>query len=1030
MKCLAGLFFLLGGLAGCWSAEYSVRTWDVDDGLPESGITDVIQSPDGYLWISTLNSGISRFDGVRFVNYEPATSSELASHGFRRLFYGADGTLWVNGYGNYLATLRAGTFHREYAGSAVVNWLVWTKGGSVVFATKEGQLLEGTSGTNDSWKIVSPAGAGGNARFFADQQANFWYRATNGALGRVSGNIGDEKSEIVFPAGDHSPITTLAGSPDGLIAAGTAQKLLVGTGDHFQDLTPTNGEPAIAIRGLVPDGQGGWWVEANNRLRRCQSQRWIAEAKDWRKQKLNWSRVKWEQPDSLGGLWMAYTDGGLIHVSATGRLSAVTTRDGLPSSRVRTMTQDREGNLWASFERGGLICVRPRVFQSIGSREGLSDIVTTSVCEDSTGAIWIGTLGGTVSRWDHGTCTNFTLPLEGTHCEMTTVYPGTNGDVWIGTHGNGLLLYRDGQFSHVLSLDQVGVNVRGLFVGHDGQVWIASQDGLFCLSNNVLRKILAPKAEDDYPTAVAEGAGGRIWVAMNSGRLVGCDHDEATLFATPDLAIRRRFSSVFEDAHGEVWIGTLGGGLLHFQNGQFAAVTSQDGLPTDTITQVIDGGVDRLWLGSPVGVIAVEKKSLEARLHGTGENLVCHAYGRNDGLPTVGCAGASQPTAWLGHDGRLWFATSKGIASARSQDPDRMQRPPLVVVEGMRVDGETANTIRSGGDSPAAPIRLSPGQHQIEFRYTGLSFNDPERIRFQYMLEGFDPAWIESNERMVSYHQLPPGQYRFRVKAQNSNGMVSPDEASLALIIPPHLWETGWFRLGLLGAILAAVAGSVFGILQARHTRELRQLEHRHTLERERTRIARDIHDDLGASLTRITMLSQSALNKPERSPAVELSRIYQTARSMTNAMDEIVWAINPSHDTLESLAAYFAEFVQEFLAPTGLKFNLEMPLALPAWTISSEVRHNLFLAFKEALNNVVKHAHATEVVITLEVRDQAFVLSVTDDGRGFDAAQTNGAGNGLSNMQRRLKEAGGCWTAQNLPGGGTRVSFEVPVHP
>ena len=240
-----------------------------------------------------------------------------------------------------------------------------------------------------------------------------------------------------------------------------------------------------------------------------------------------------------------------------------------------------------------------------------------------------------------------------------------------------------------------------------------------------------------------------------------------------------------------------------------------------------------------------------------------------------------------------------------------------------------------------------------------------------------------------------------------------------SLIVPPHIWETRWFGFTVVGLILISVAGTVFWILQVRHKRELRALEHRHALERERTRIARDIHDDLGASLTRITMLSQSAMNRlePVKMPGTELSRIYQTARSMTNAMDEIVWAINPSHDTLESLAAYFAEFVQDFLTPTGMKFNLDMPLGLPQWKISSEVRHNLY----PRLQGGVEQRGQTFSGdgggrVAGQCGRTGFVLSVKDNGCGFDMLEpaVNGwnrgvaRGNGLSNMRRRLEELGG----------------------
>jgi signal transduction histidine kinase len=249
----------------------------------------------------------------------------------------------------------------------------------------------------------------------------------------------------------------------------------------------------------------------------------------------------------------------------------------------------------------------------------------------------------------------------------------------------------------------------------------------------------------------------------------------------------------------------------------------------------------------------------------------------------------------------------------------------------------------------------------------------------------------------------------------------------LTFTVLPYFWQTGWFLTMVMIVSLGCVGGGVRYFEKRRLQRQFAQLEHERAVERERARIAKDIHDDLGASLTRIAMLSQSAMNKaePAERPAAELSRIYDTARSMTDAMDEIVWAINPSNDTLESLAAYFAEFVQEFLTPAGVTFRLDIPLTLPRWNISSEVRHNLFLAFKEALNNVVKHSKATEVVVTLEIRGEGFALSVEDNGSGFEPGSGR-QGNGLGNMRRRLEELDGRCIIEGRLGRGTRVSFEL----
>jgi signal transduction histidine kinase len=214
-------------------------------------------------------------------------------------------------------------------------------------------------------------------------------------------------------------------------------------------------------------------------------------------------------------------------------------------------------------------------------------------------------------------------------------------------------------------------------------------------------------------------------------------------------------------------------------------------------------------------------------------------------------------------------------------------------------------------------------------------------------------------------------------------------------------------------------------------------MERRHALERERARIAQDIHDDVGASLSRIAMLSQPArseLVEPERAAAV-LAGIYTTAREVTRALDEIVWAVDPSHDTLESLVDYMGKFAQEILAAARVRCRLDLPVEVPPWPLTAEVRHNLFLSFKEALNNAVKHAAASEVRVTLRLRPDAFVLVVKDNGRGIEDARTapdkvgrRASGHGLANMRTRLARVGGRCEITSEPHAGTSVAFTVFV--
>jgi len=358
--------------------------------------------------------------------------------------------------------------------------------------------------------------------------------------------------------------------------------------------------------------------------------------------------------------------------------------------------------------------------------------------------------------------------------------------------------------------------------------------------------------------------------------------------------------------------------------------------------------------------------------------------------------------------------------------------PPPVVIEDIMLDSQSLAEDERG----RVPLRIPPGRNHLEFRYTGLSLVAPEKIRFRYRMDGLESEWVEAGgKRTADYSFMPPGDYTFHVTACNNDGVWNETGATLSFTVLPHFWQSWWFRALSGCAAAVTIGGVVWLVTRRRMRRKLERLERQQAVERERARIAKDIHDDLGASLTRITLLSQSArgeLDHPVQA-ALSLDRIYGIARELTRAMDEIVWAVNPKHDTLDSLASYLGRFAQDFLAAANVSCRLDLSSQLPAWPLMAEVRHNLFLAFKEALHNAVKHSAATEVQVSLTLQAPAFVLAVEDNGCGFavgesSASQRSLRGNGLSNMQRRLAEIGGLCQIQTVPGNGTRIHFIVPV--
>jgi signal transduction histidine kinase len=323
---------------------------------------------------------------------------------------------------------------------------------------------------------------------------------------------------------------------------------------------------------------------------------------------------------------------------------------------------------------------------------------------------------------------------------------------------------------------------------------------------------------------------------------------------------------------------------------------------------------------------------------------------------------------------------------------------------------------------------------RFEFHFTGLSFVAPEKMQFQYRLEGWENDWVDAGgKRVAEYNYIPPGNYIFHVRAGNSDGVWNEVGAQIAFSVLPHFWETWLFHALSVLAAIAVVTGIVWFISRRRLRSKLERIERQQALDHERTRIAKDIHDHLGANLTRISLLSQSAHGELENSTpaALQLERIYNTSRELTRSMDEIVWAVNPQHDTLDSLASYLGNFAQEYLASINIRCRLDVPLHLPHWPITAEMRHNVFLAFKESLHNFVKHSGANEVSISFTIDDAGYKLIVRDNGKGFDpatVASRPGRGNGLKNMRQRLEKIGGRCEIQSAPGAGTEIRFFVSI--
>jgi len=448
-----------------------------------------------------------------------------------------------------------------------------------------------------------------------------------------------------------------------------------------------------------------------------------------------------------------------------------------------------------------------------------------------------------------------------------------------------------------------------------------------------------------------------------------------------------------------------------------------------------------LWMGSNRGIFHVRLSELEEFFEGKRDRVRSIVYGKGEGLPSLQASFDFFPGAFRGRDGSLWMPTRTGLALIR---PDQIRddpRPPTVLIENIAVDERTAPPDEANPFSLrplqwtkflAGPtsLKIPPRHHKVDFDFTALSFTAPENVHFRYKLEGVDPDWVDAGGvRHAGYSLLPAADYKFHVTACNHRGVWNPEAATLAFTVTPFFWQTWWFRGTMLLAfsiLLVAVARVIF---LRRVRAQMRELEQQAALHKERARIAKDIHDDLGANLTEIALLTELAQHDataPGKSE-VYFDRIAGTARHVIKSLDEIVWAVNPRNDTLADFIDYTAQFALDHLRVADIRCRLDLPDVAPQRELSADVRHNLFLTTKEALHNVVKHSKATEAWVRIAVSDEGVRIVVEDNGCGFEFAPETATADGLRNMENRLRDIGGALKVQSQLGRGSKVTIELP---
>lgn len=695
-----------------------------------------------------------------------------------------------------------------------------------------------------------------------------------------------------------------------------------------------------------------------------------------------------------------------------------------PGAGITELTEDHEGNIWVAHESGGLRCLRARRVEML--REAEQPGAATCILQDRAGVLWIGDRRGGVARMEDGQLTFLKLSEGSTQRAVCVLFEDSTGRLWAGTR-DGSLFVRDGNSFEAFGSGPPLSKINGMAEDAAGRLWLAGAYGLAILTDQKTVTLRAgPEAFHGRPASLLITPEQELWIGTVEGVVYHGRADGTALPAMDEqgtrLAAGHRVSSFFEDSAGILWAATHGAGLLRRNPGAgWEVYNESSGLPDLRLTAVTEDSGRSLWVGSLGGILRLKRTEVDGAR--SGAMIPWLRLDRSDGLSTRECTGYNQPTVWRGRDDRLWFPTSRGVAAIEPAALLPTSPPPDPLVESAGSGGQWVFP-----EVGERSLTAGPGRSRLEFRFTVPSFSAPEKIIFRTRLLGLDDAWRDvGGIRVAAYDAVPAGDYQFQVMAVNGDGAVGRT-ASVQVRVRPHWWETLAFQItaGICAGALATGAGWL--VARRRAKQRIAVLQLRHAQETERSRIARDLHDDLGASLTEISLLAGlSAEEAPEGPHRQSLETIAGRAQHVVGTLDEIVWAVDPRHDTAASLVEYLSSWGQEFLARAGITLRLDIPRDLTDFPMEAEKRHALFLAVREALNNIVKHSGASVAWLRLLTSPQSLTVIIEDTGRGFDPAAMEGKGHGLDNYRERMKVCGGTVSLTTAPGEGTKLQFRIP---
>jgi signal transduction histidine kinase/ligand-binding sensor domain-containing protein len=961
--------------------RYQQVNWQERDGLPQNTVLAIAPTRDGYVWMGTYE-GAARFDGVRFTLFNPSNTTGIGNSQVTSLLERRDGDLWLGTYGGGLSRLSAGVF-TQFAGrdglsSEFITSLFEDRAGVLWIGTDGGGVNAFRGGRFTAYTVTQ--GLPSNlVRAIIDDGHGGLLVGTNRGIARIAG--GRVHGYDVGADVAHADISSLARSMDGSVWVGAMDGGLYRVGpDGITAFGPDQGFTNDRAESLFADEDGRVWVGAtSDGLFRYADGRFERYAPATG---LPGVRVPVIAQAVDHGLWVG-TNGGLVRLKQP-RFTVYTERDGLPSDFIGSILQDRAGSAWVETRRG-LARFTNGAFTHVTTDDGLPSGRTRTLSLGANGRPLVYT-GDRLARWTNGRFVRVEglpgIPWD----RVNDLLEDRSGTLWIGIHDGGLLRVRGGEITH-----------------------LTKKDGL----------------ADDSVLSLFEDRAGRVWVGTLRGGATRITGERLESFSTADGLPANHVKTFHEDAGGTLWIGTHGGGLCRFKDGKLAAISARQGLYNDDVFRILEDAAGNLWMNCNTGIWRTSLKQLNDVADGRRTSVDSFAYGIADGMLSSEGVGVKL-AGWKMRDGSLWFPTTKGIVVI---DPRRRDtEPPRILIEGVAVDRAPVAIV--------SPVRVAPGQENLEIRYTGLAWSRPQAIKFRFRLMELDRDWVEAGARRTAYYShVPPGSYTFIVTADNGEGVWNATGQTLAIVVLPRFHQTWWFRAGVASSLVTLVwmswryrTGQLRGaqVAQQAFSRQLIESQ-----ERERQRIAAELHDSLGQNL--LVVKNQALLGALSQQQDADARRQFtEIGETVAQTLEEarnISYNLRPHHLDQLGLTTTIRAMLEKIAETSAIDISSDLDDIDGVVPPADEI--TIYRILQESLNNVVKHSRASQAHVTVHSREHHVEISVRDNGQGFVPGASRPVatgGFGLKGLAERVHMLKGTHTIDSAVGRGTTVTVRIAV--